>query len=286
MTPKSPPRRRPRRRTLPVAALACLSLGLLPPLSAAAQESEASGIPADWSIERIEAGVEAKGLERLVIENPWGDVRVRTFAESRLEWIAAAQRQREDPRLERVELEGEGAERTLRAAFADLEAAPGPGWERRRIDLAVTVPAGVALRIVTARGLAEARGAFGALEVESGAGAVRLRVSGGPLRVRTDSGEISAVLGPERWSQPASFESTTGNVVVTFAPATDADVVLEGTGMLATDYSLSVEKTGPRTRRGRAKLGAGGPEVRLASRTGDLRIIELPAPSGPAGAGE
>ncbi len=280
MTPNSTMRRL---RSLPVLPLALLTLALLSPRGATAQAGGADGIPADWSIERHEAGVEAKGLERLVIDNPWGDVRVRTFAESRVEWIASAQRQREDPRLERVEIAGEGAERTLSAAFAGGEVTPGPGWERRRIDLAVTVPAGVALRIVTAKGLAEARGAFGALEAESGSGPVRLRVAGGPLRVRTESGEISAVLGPEPWNRPASFESTTGNVAVTFAPATDADVVLEGTGMLATDYSLAVEKIGPRTRRGRAKLGAGGAEVRLASRIGDLRILELPAPSEPAG---
>ena len=59
-----------------------------------------------------------------------------------------------------------------------------------------------------------------------------------------------------------------------FPARANAEARLETQGSLTTDYSLEVERIGPLTKRAHARLGSGGVEIRLASRTGDLRLLE------------
>ena len=55
-----------------------------------------------------------------------------------------------------------------------------------------------------------------------------------------------------------------------------AEARLETRGSLTTDYSLTVERVGPLSKRAGARIGGGGPEIRLNSLTGDLRLLERP----------
>ena len=242
-------------------------------------------VPADWRIERIDRELHAPPGVPLAIRNRWGDVRVRAGETERVRVHAVVQHHAEDSRA--VAVEGAEAAGTLRLDVswpADESSTPG-AWARRRVDLAVEVPAHRDLRIQTEAGLIEVKGHAGPLQAESAAGDLRLRVAGGPLHARTERGSILAVLAAESWNQAARFEAPSGDIEVQFPARTDASVVLETQGALTTDFSLEVEQVGPLAKRARARLGRGGSEVLLHSRRGDLRILLLPAAPAPSGSG-
>lgn len=235
----------------------------------------------EWTIERIERELPIRGgALPIEISNPLGDLRIRVGDDDRLAVIAAVQRHRDDPERERLILEADLERVRIGAAFAPVEATRSPAWSRRRIDLAVAVPRGARVVARTVDGLVEVKGHAGELEIETAAGEIRLWIAGSP-RVRTNSGAIAAYLTSPGWSRVATFESSTGNILVSFPPRAAADVVLESRGAFATHFSVEIEKLGPERRRGRARLGAGGPEVRLTSRTGELRILEHLGPGSP-----
>lgn len=244
--------------------------------------AQAEPVPSveEWTIERVEREVPIGGSLPIEIENPLGDLRIRVGDDDRVVVIAAVQRHRDDPERERLILEA-GPERVrVGAEFAPVEATRSPAWSRRRIDLAVAVPRSARVVARTVDGLVEVKGHAGELDIETAAGEIRLWIAGSP-RVRTGSGEIAAYLTAPGWSRVATFESSTGDILVSFPPQAAADVVLESRGAFATHFSVEVEKLGPERRRGRARLGAGGPEVRLTSRTGELRILEHLGPGSP-----
>jgi hypothetical protein len=227
----------------------------------------------EWSIERIERELPLDAGLPIEIDNPFGDLRLRAGDDDRVVVIAAVQRHRDDPERERLTLERSPGGARIAAAFDRAEADRLPAWSRRRIDLAIAVPPGARVIARTVDGLVEVKGHGGELEVDTKSGAVRLWVSGSP-RVRTDSGRIDAYLTAPGWSRAATFESSTGDVTVSFPPEAAAVAILESRGVFGTQFSLDVERLGPETRRGRARIGKGGPEVRLTSRTGELRILE------------
>lgn len=254
-----------------------LSLFLASPAVVPATDEPARAVtpPAleEWSIERLERELPVRDGVPIEIENPIGDLRIRAGEDERVVLVAAVQRHRDDPGRERLTLEESSGRVRIAAGFEPDDVVRTSAWSRRRIDLAIAVPPGARLVARTIDGLVEVKGHGGELEVDTKSGAVRLWVSGSP-RVRTDSGRIDAYLTAPGWSRAATFESSTGDVMVSFPPEAAADLVLESRGVFGTQFSLAVERLGPETRRGRARIGKGGPEVRLTSRTGEVRILE------------
>jgi hypothetical protein len=231
----------------------------------------------EWSIERVERELPVPAGLPIEIENPLGDLRIRAGDDERVVVIAAVQRHRDDPAREHLTLEDGSGRIRVAAAFAPDEGGRSPAGSRRRIDLAVAVPPGARVVARTVDGLVEVKGHGGELEIETRSGAVRLWVAGSP-RVRTDSGKIEVYLTAPGWSRAATLESSTGDVMLSFPPEAAADAILEGRGIFGTHFSLAVERVGPETRRGRARIGKGGSEVRLLSRTGELRLLEHMGP--------
>lgn len=238
--------------------------------SAVAQESAPR--PDDWTILRSDREATAPAGAEVVVENPFGDVRVRVGESERVSVHAVVQRAEADPREARVAI-GE-LDRSLQVSvgFDDAAAASvREGWERRRVDLSVAVPAGSPLRVTTRGGLIEIKGGVGELHADSQAGEVRLWIER-EATVRTVRGTIQANLLGERWSAPASFETVTGDVDVHFPANADVEVHLETAGDLTTDYSLEVGRLGELRKRATARLGAGGARVVLRSERGNLAI--------------
>lgn len=238
--------------------------------SAVAQETARR--PDAWTILRSDREAAAPAGGEVEVENPFGDVRVRVGEPERVSVHAVVQRAEADPREARVAI-GEH-DRTLRISveFDDAAATSArEGWDRRRVDLTVAVPAGSPLRVTTRGGLIEIKGGVGELHASTETGEVRLWIERAAT-VRTDRGPIRANLLGERWNAPARFETVTGDVDVLFPANADAEVQLETAGDLTTDYSLEVGRIGELRKRATARLGAGGARVVLRSERGDLAI--------------
>jgi len=212
--------------------------------------------------------------ERIVVENLFGDVRVRGGEAGRLQLWSVGQRHADDPRPWTLVSESTDGVVSVRVA----PPAPAPSeraeWAKRRADLTLFVPPAAGLDVRTDQGTLEIRGVSAAVTARSVGGEIRLRVDG-PLDVASDRGAIRAVLTARSWARGSRLETVTGPIELDFPPGSAARVVLETQGELASDFSMAVERLGKLSKRAVAELGGGGAEIRLTSQRGDLKIREL-----------
>ena len=113
-----------------------------------------------------------------------------------------------------------------------------------------------------------ARAIRGGLRVETGSGAVDVSLTGaGPVHVRTSSSGVQL----RGLAGAADVDTGSGRITVVLAPATAVRVDLT-TGSGSIDVkTLGVAGTIEK-RRAVGTVGAGGPEVKLVSRSGSIRI--------------
>jgi len=252
-----------------VGAIAALALPALVLTLAAVAGGEA---PPDWRIERIDRIEKLAPRAPVRVENRHGDLRVRVGAAGELALHGVAQRAAPDAPLGLL-VEAEDGGWAVRVA---PPAGDAGGDSRRRLDLAIAVPADTPLVLASGAGLIEARGFAAPVRATSGAGEIRLRGSG-EVDASSESGAVRMAFHPRLPAAPSRFATSTASIEVELPPGADATARLETSGRLTTDFSLAVERVGPLTKRATARLGRGGPELRLVSRTGDLALLERPA---------
>lgn len=223
-----------------------------------------------WRIERIDLDQKLVASASVSVENLYGDLRVRTGGRGELSVHGVLQRAEADDAL-RIDLVAEAKGWRVRV----VEPGPSKSHEgpARRADLAILVPADTPLSLRTANGLVEVRGFTAALSAETSTGEIRLRGSGA-VKARSDRGAVRLAFHPVAPEGPSQLETSSGDIEVELPPRSNAEARMETQGRLTTDFTLVVERVGPLTKRAHAKLGSGGPEIKLLSRTGDLRLLE------------
>lgn len=228
----------------------------------------------DWSIEREERELKVLAGDRVLVENLFGDVRVRGGEAGRLQLWSVGQRHADDPRPWKLESASEGGVASVRVELSPDAPGKPTEWTKRRVDLTLFVPPAASLAVRTADGLIEIRGVTAPVEARSVGGEIRLRVDG-PLDAASDRGAIRAVLTARSWQRASRFATVTGPIELDFPPGSAARVVLETQGELTSDFSIAVERLGQLRKRAVAELGGGGAEIRLTSERGNLKIREL-----------
>lgn len=191
-----------------------------------------------WRAEATPQGV-------IVAANEWGDLRVRTAQRGGL--VVSAMIQKIGTTRDELEIRvEEAAERVV------VRVVPRVARPRGRVDLTLIIPPGKRLEGTTRDGLAEikykgdvvARTRRGNVLIETPAHA----------SARSEMGGITAKLSGNAWQQPQSFAS--GGDITVWLPE-DANLVL-------------------RTATGEAKWGHGGPELRIDSDRGAVRVVPFP----------
>lgn len=231
---------------------------------------EPTATAAPWRIERTDLDQKLAASASVSVENLYGDLRVRTGGRGELSVHAVLQRAEADDAL-RIELVAEA--KGWRVRVVEPGPSKSPEGPSRRADLAILVPADTPLSLRTGSGLVEARGFAAALAAETSTGEIRLRGSGA-VAVRSDRGAVRLAFHPVAPDGPSRLETSTGDIEVELPPRASAEARMETQGSLTTDFTLVVERVGPLTKRAHARLGNGGPEIKLLSRTGDLRLLE------------
>lgn len=182
----------------------------------------------------------------IVAANEWGDLRVRTAQRGGL--VVSAMIQKIGTTADELEIRIEEA-----ADKVVVNVEPRVARPRGRVDLTLIIPPGKRLEGTTRDGLAEikykgdvvARTRRGSILIENPAHA----------SARTETGAITAKLSGTTWKQAQSFTSGSGDITV----------------WLPEDANLLV-----RTATGEAKWGDGGPELRVESARGDVRVVPYP----------
>ncbi len=221
---------------------------------------------------------------RLLLVNPHGDVYARFGGyENQVEFVATVQRiETSQPelgiRFAKVE---EGLDAIVAPeAPSDPAAPPVSGTEstRDRMDLAVFVPKGVALRVRTAEGGMEIKGLQSDLDAESEKGEIRISKVRGRVQARSERGQIVAMLETGVTKERQEFSTRTGDIAVHLWEDANADVRMATSGQIGTDFSLQVERRRFEEpgKLALAVVGKGGPEISLVSKRGNLRLLWMP----------
>ena len=132
--------------------------------------------------------------------------------------------------------------------------------------------------------------ATGGVQCETGAGPIVLRSLGGPIRAVTSSGSIRALLGGEPLGGDSDLQTWQGDVVVSLPdtlPVTIRALVDNPVGnSIASDFPVTIlrdaEGEGRPLEVGEARIGGGGPVLKLRTQGGRITILKVKAHEAPA----
>ena len=140
------------------------------------------------------------------------------------------------------------------------------------VEFTVRIPRGVKVGVWTVNGGVSVDGATSEVEVGTVNGSVEATTTGGPINASTVNGSVRARMGRFTSDDDMNFSTVNGSVIAEFAGDMDADVDLSTVnGRFYTDYQVTVSgRLDPRHLR--AKLGRGGPRVKLSTVNGNVEL--------------
>lgn len=142
----------------------------------------------------------------------------------------------------------------------------------RRVDYDVKVPKGLNVNLRTANGTVNVQGVTGALTVEATNGDIEATGLAGGADVTAVNGRVQLGLAKVH-DAGVRCKTTNGEIIVTLpaaAKATLAARVLHGD---ITTENLPIQATGESRQRLNATIGGGGPEIRLETTNGEVRLV-------------
>jgi len=142
----------------------------------------------------------------------------------------------------------------------------------RRVDYDIKVPAGLNVNLKTANGQIDVQGVTGTLTIEATNGEIEAINLGGAADVTAVNGSVKLSFAKIH-DAGVRCKTTNGRIEVTLpaeAKATIAARVLHGEIQAE---NLTLDKTEDTRQRLNATVGGGGPEIRLETTNGEVRVI-------------
>jgi hypothetical protein len=195
------------------------------------------------------------------------EIRVRARILTRAEDSSAAARLAEEVHVRlapgRIETDGP---RSQRGRFGDERA-----WS---VSYRILVPRGTDLDLEALNGAIRVAGVEGGVSARTTNGAIRLSDVDGDVRVRTTNGSIRAEFSDGfRLAHAGELRTTNGSVELSLPRDFSARLEASTTnGGITTDFPVTVQ--GRIGRRMSVVLGEGGPELRVATTNGGIRLRE------------
>lgn len=229
------------------------------------------GADQDGELVRIDLESLLEKNQRVVVDNPYGDVRLRFGGyENRIEIHAVAQQPTGAAPIALTPGAVDGSYRIAPRLPADSLAANG-----QRMDLVVFLPQGHAVDVRTEQGLIESRGIRGDVTLNSTSGDIALRGTQGAIQARTGAGSIEASLLKAPRNSRQTFATSTGTILLAVNDKLDAHLELSTSAAFATEYSLKVEQlTGKEpNKRALAVVGDDEAGIVVTSLRGEIRLL-------------
>jgi hypothetical protein len=215
-----------------------------------------------------------------------GSVRAERSADATVQVLADRRARRSDPAGVRIEVveHAEGVTicavyPTPRNASRPNECRPGGGRNSTsnndvRVDFVVRVPAGVRFAGHTVNGDIEADGLPADVKATTVNGDVRIHTAGF-ARASTVNGSITCRLGQSRFTDDVAFETVNGSITIEMPDGLNADFRASTVnGSIDSDFPILV--TGKVSRRSlHGAIGDGGPELRLSTVNGSIRLRKM-----------
>ena len=212
-------------------------------------------------------------VNRVAVDNPWGEIAARGRDERAVGLHAVVQRSA--PGHARPEFTSRVDGGTLRITIGFAGSDPADATSKRgRIDVAVYVPGQLPIALSTRDGRIKVGRRIGPVEARTASGSIQA-VSRGRMVLTSQSGAIRAMAFGKRWSGASTVTTDTGAIV--FAVPTFGDIVLDArtTGKLTTRFGLSVHTMPDGIHAAHARYGAGVSGLTIRSRTGDIALEQM-----------
>jgi hypothetical protein len=212
-----------------------------------------------------------------------GDVRAMASDDDAVYVEADRHGRRDDPMSVRIEVVPHSGGVTICAVYPtppnarrENECRPGGGQnsvQRNdvKVDFTVRVPAGVLFSGHTVNGNLDAHGIQADVKASSVNGNIDVRTTGF-AEANTVNGSITCRLGSSQLRDDVEFETVNGSITIEMPEGLNADFRASTVnGSIDSDFPVLV--TGKVSRRSlRGRIGDGGPELRLSTVNGSIRI--------------
>jgi len=139
------------------------------------------------------------------------------------------------------------------------------------VSYRVKVPAGVTLEARTVNGNVEATGMRGPVDASTVNGEIRIATTSW-AEASTVNGSVAVAMSASGWPDGLDFRTVNGSIVLDFSDAPNADLHAQTMhGEIDSEFPLQVQG---KVRRNmvQGKIGAGGPELALATLNGSIEL--------------
>lgn len=235
-----------------------------------ARAEDANVAPSHDELIRQDVSATLTAAQPVVVDNPYGDVRLRFGGyKDELEIHAVAQK---PDKASSIVLQPGSIDGTYRIAPRlppDTLIVEG-----QRLDLVVFVPLGHSVNVRTERGVIESRGIRAAIDLRSTSGNIAIRGTQGEVHAETGPGTIEASLLHAAPGSHQRIATSTGSIVLAVSDDLDARVQMSTSALFATEYSVQIERmTGQEpNKRAIALIGEQKSELLVESRRGEIRL--------------
>lgn len=214
-------------------------------------------------------GAIAPGVQ-IVIDNPFGDVRLRFGGYThQVEMQAVAQVPDLAASFELVPKQSNELLTISPALPAGKLVAVG-----QRIDIVVFIPKDHPVKISTASGAIEVRGVKSDITLRSEAGNVQLRGVSGLIDAQTEQGSIEVAMDNPTAGGTQRLATSTGMIVASFSEQANAELRLATSGLIGTEFSVEVTQLrgSEPNKEGVIRLGNASARIEITSKRGELRL--------------
>lgn len=209
----------------------------------------------------------------VIVDNPYGNVRSRSWARDELSVTGQLQRVPEDPPLN---VQVEVQRQTVRVTVTDPAEGKDMTGRVRRADLVILAPTGLNMSVQTQSGEIHFKKYVGDVTARSVDGSISLRTNGAVDAV-TGAGSITAKLDA-RWEGQVALETDSGAMKIFMPEHTNTHIDAQSTtGKVESELSPELlHDVKSEHHLFSATLGSGVQKLQARSKSGDIHIRKKP----------
>jgi hypothetical protein len=229
----------------------------------------------DARIERTDKEFDiARGVTRIAIDNPWGEINVRSRDEREVGIHAVIQHL--PPRFANVDFRSrrDGDTLHIEVVVAGAAATADRATAGARADIAVYVPTDLALALTTRDSRIAATRRAGAIEATTDSGEIHAS-SLGRLVLKSNTGQIRAIAIGKDWQGSSEIVTRSGRIVLLVPTFGDVSLQADTGGKLSTGFGLSIHPLANGGQEAHARYGAGTSLLRVHSASGEIVLDQL-----------
>ncbi|MGB0133440.1 hypothetical protein [Dokdonella sp.] len=227
---------------------------------------------AQAQLTRVDTSATLAKNQPVVIDNPYGDVRLRFGGYEHAVASHAVVQQPNGAAV--IVLQPSVVEGHYRIAPRLPEGVRIT--DDQRLDLVVFVAEGHSVTVRTEQGQIESRGIRADIDLQSTSGNIAIRGTQGSVQARTaGSGSVEASLGPAPAGSTQRLATRTGTIILAVDEKLDAELQMSTSAAFATEYSLQVEQLPGKEPNKTAKttIGVARATIILQSLRGEIRLL-------------